>query len=132
MTRYFCSARLSILHPAALMGLSGAPDRTTVAQRQKLYKGTVRQAFFVFILVWAHFRRTAPETGLSGVPLRSIPGAGIRLRRERPSGSPLQSLARPNTLRVFGLGVSLRETPENDSPMGTKFSPGLWIPLHLA
>jgi hypothetical protein len=39
--------------------------------------------------IWAHFRRSAPETGLYGVPLRSIPSA---MRRER--STPLQSLAR--------------------------------------
>jgi hypothetical protein len=42
-----------------------------------------------WIISWAHFRRYAPETGLFGVPLRSI---RCVMRNERYA--PLQSLAR--------------------------------------
>jgi hypothetical protein len=47
----------------------------------------------IFFKIWAHFRRSAPETGLCGVPLRSILCAWRRKERS----APLQSLARLQT-----------------------------------
>jgi hypothetical protein len=42
----------------------------------------------IFKEIWAHFRRFAPETGLSGAPL------SLRPRLRRGCFAPLQSLAR--------------------------------------
>jgi hypothetical protein len=68
-------------------GIKGPPPT-------KVIKSVILPLQRFFKRIWAHFRRKAPETGLSGVPLRSILCAG-RKERSNPEGlPPLQSLAR--------------------------------------
>jgi hypothetical protein len=57
----------------------------------------------IFTKIWAHFRRKAPETGLCGVPLRSI----LCAWQHKERFAPLQSLARLQTGAFSARGIIL-------------------------
>jgi hypothetical protein len=57
-----------------------------------------------FLKIWAHFRRFAPETGLSACIF-------CRLRRQKDTASIPCACQNPASLPDFGIGVCLWQTP---------------------